>query len=108
MQDKLKKILIQASIFTTDPDKDWRRLFIGLICLVLGVSVWSLYFYTQINQGMKVSETNRPKNAGSLVAEQGDELRRLVIELEAKKAKNEAVVKGEYLPSISKVVDPSR
>jgi hypothetical protein len=108
MQDKIKKIFIQASIFTTDPDKDWRRLFIGLMGVMLSVSVWSFYFYTQINQDIQISEINRPKNTGSLVVEQGDELHRLVLELETKKTKNEAVVRGEYLPSILRIVDPSR
>lgn len=108
MQDKIKQIFIRASIFTTDPDRDWRRLFIGLVIIVLGISIWSFNFYAQINQDIKASEVKRPKNAGSVVSEQKDELHSLVIELEAKKAKSEAVIRGEYSSAVSKIVDPSR
>jgi hypothetical protein len=69
MQDKITKILKQASIFTTDPDKDWRRIFVGLIVITVSVSVWSFFFYRQVNQDIQVSETKRPKNAGAVVAE---------------------------------------
>jgi hypothetical protein len=44
----------------------------------------------------------------AVVAEQGDELRRLISDLELKKAKNEAVVKGEYVELVQKIIDPSR
>lgn len=108
MQDKITKILKQASIFTTDPDKDWRRIFVGLIVITVSVSVWSFFFYRQVNQDIQVSETKRPKNAGAVVVEQGDELRRLISDLELKKAKNEAVVKGEYVELVQKIIDPSR
>jgi ribonuclease HI len=74
MQDKITKILKQASIFTTDPDKDWRRIFVGLIVITVSVSVWSFFFYRQVNQDIQVSETKRPKNAGAVVAAYGEYL----------------------------------
>ncbi len=108
MQDKITQIFKYVSIFTTDPDKDWRRLFVGLVCVLLGISAWSFFFYNQINRDIQISETKSPKNAGSVISEQGEELHRLVVELETKKSKNEAIVKGEYATVTSKMIDPSR
>lgn len=108
MQDKITQLIKYISIFTTDPDRDWRRIFIGLVAITLGVSAWSFFFYLQVNQDIQASVVKRPKNAGAIVSEQGDELRHLIAELDAKKLKNDAVIKGEYATVISNISDPSR
>ncbi|MBP6974374.1 MAG: hypothetical protein KBB54_00325 [Candidatus Pacebacteria bacterium] len=108
MQDKLKETLKNISIFTTDPDKDWRRIFITLMCLVLGLLTWSFFFYGQINKDIAESETQISKNAGGAVSEKEDELRSLVVELKTKKQKNEGIVDGAYVPAVLKLSDPSR
>jgi uncharacterized protein YpmS len=108
MQDKLKEIIKKISIFTTDPDKDWRRLFIALICITVGVFAWSLFFYTKIQQDIADSELGRAKSPSTITTEQESELRDLIIELEEKKKKNSGVVNGTSRTSIQETRDPSR
>lgn len=107
MQEQIKKIIKKASIFTTDPDKDWRRLFVGLVCLLLGVSVWSFFFYSQITTDIATSEVKQVKSVGAAVTEQEDELRTMVEKFESKKKRNEAIVGGDSESLLLKLQDPS-
>lgn len=108
MQEKFKQILKNASIFTTDPDKDWRRLFASLICLVLVALVWSFFFFTRIQQDIADSEAKQAKGTSAVVSEKEDELRDLVVELETKKSKNNTISAGGYTATVSRFKDPSR
>lgn len=107
MQDQIKKILIQASIFTTDPDKDWRRLFVGLMCILFGVSVWSFFFYGQISTDISTVEVKQVKNVGTAVTEQEDELHSIVVKFESKKKRNDSIVEGSSDTAQLKLQDPS-
>ncbi len=107
MQEQIKKIIIKASIFTTDPDKDWRRLFVGLVCILFGVSIWSFFFYGQISTDIATSEIKQVKNVGSAVSEQEDELRTMVEKFESKKKRNDSIVEGDSDASLLKLQDPS-
>lgn len=107
MQDQIKKILIQASIFTTDPDKDWRRIFIGLMCILFVVSVWSFFFYGQISTDISTAEVKQVKNVGTGVTEQEDELHSIVVKFESKKKRNDSIVEGGSSALLLKLQDPS-
>lgn len=108
MQEKFKEILKKISIFTADPDKDWRRLFVGLICLAIIVFIWSVYFYMQIKQEIVDSEVTRKKTTIGITGEREDELRKLIIEFEVKKQKNDAVINGSHLPAVLDLSNPAR
>lgn len=108
MQDKLKEILKKTSIFTTDPDKDWRRLFSGLVVLTVLALGWSVYFYTDINKEIIDSEAAGRKPGLMGTGEREDELHNLVIEFEAKKQKNDGIVSGTRLPAALALPDPAR
>lgn len=107
MQEQIKKIIIKASIFTTDPDKDWRRLFVGLVCVLFGVSIWSFFFYSQITTDIMTSEIKQVKGVGAAVSEQEDELHTMVEKFESKKKKNESIVEGGADASLLRLQDPS-
>lgn len=108
MQDKLKEIYKKISIFTTDPDKDWRRLFTGFMCLTISVFVWSIFFYIQVRQDIIDSESIKQKSIGTTVVEREDDLRKLIVEFEAKKQKNDALINGNSMPTILDLSDPAR
>ncbi len=108
MQEKLKEILKKTSIFTTDPDKDWRRLFSGLVVLTALALGWSVYFYMDISQEIIDSEAAGQKPGLMGTGEREDELHSLVIEFEARKQKNDGVVSGTRLPTVLALPDPAR
>jgi predicted negative regulator of RcsB-dependent stress response len=108
MQDKFKEILKKISIFTTDPDKDWRRLFVGLIFLMLIVFVWSTYFYTQVKQEIIDSESMRQRITNGNTGERENELRKILVDFEAKKQKNDSLISGSHLPVVLDLSDPLR
>jgi hypothetical protein len=108
MQDKLKEILKKTSIFTTDPDKDWKRLFGGLVCLTALALAWSVYFYIGIKQEIIDSESAGQKAGQMGTGEKEDELHSLVVKFEAKKQENDSVVSGTHLPAVLNLPDPAR
>lgn len=108
MQNNLKEILKKISIYTTDPDRDWRRMFIGLIFLTVISFAWSVYFYMQTKQEIIDSESLKKGALTGTTGEREDELRSLIIKFEAKKKENDAVMSGVREPSVLELGDPSR
>ena len=108
MQEKLKQIFKGASMFTTNPDSDWRRLFLGLILIILGLMTWSFFFYAQVKQDIEDSGAQKVRSTGGVSSAQEDELRDLILELETKKSANGGVIDGSYVPAVLKTSDPSR
>lgn len=108
MQEKLKETLKKISIFTTDPDKDWRRLFGALLVLTVIAFVWSIFFYIEVNQAIVSSESTERKTVDGVTTEREDELHKLITEFEAKKQKNDDVLKGTRRPALLDLSDPAR
>ncbi|MCF7865752.1 MAG: hypothetical protein K9M11_04610 [Candidatus Pacebacteria bacterium] len=108
MKNKLKEILEKLSIFTTDPDKDWRRMFLSFVSLILISFTWSVFFYIRTKQEIADSESLRGSSLNSVAGEREDELRNLIMKFEAKKMENDAVVSGVRDSSVLELGDPSR
>ncbi len=108
MQEKFNQLLKNASLFTTNPDRDWRKLFSILTLVIFGLLVWSFFFYAQVQQDIAESEAQKVSGAAGGTGAQEDQLRNLIVELEAKKSKNQAVSSGSSTPAILKSTDPSR
>lgn len=108
MQEKLKELLKKISIFTTDPDKDWRRLFGVLFGLTVVAFVWSVLFYVEVNQAMVNSEAVERKSVGGAATEREDELKKLISEFEAKRQRGEDAIRGTRRPALLDLSDPAR
>lgn len=94
MQDKLNKIKEKISFYTTNPDNDWKRLFVYIVIAVLLVMVWSLYFYLIVKKDIHDSEVIRTPRSGGVVLESENDLQSVISSMEAKKEKNLKIIEG--------------
>jgi hypothetical protein len=86
MKYTLTEYIQKISIYTTDPDTDWKRIFSVLLIVLLGVSIWSFSFFSQIRNGIIDFENQAPKNPGELLMYSETKLIHLFESIQKKKS----------------------
>ncbi len=107
MKYTLTEYIQKISIYTTDPDTDWKRIFSVLLIVLLGVSIWSFSFFSQIRNGIIDFENQAPKNPGGVIDVQRNEIDSFIREYSEKEKFNKGIVDGTYIPSVVEIRDPS-
>lgn len=95
MQDKIKKIPQYISFYTTNPDTDWKRMFLYTCVVVLLIIGWSLSFYTIVKKDIQESEVLKTTKTGGVVLESETSLQSVISVMEEKKIKNMKIIEGE-------------
>lgn len=100
MQDKLKKILKEASILSVHPDSDWAKILIGSAVLFCCLLAWSGYLYIHIQTKVAASqEAATGKGSTAQGASEGNnELKATIDKYDAKKSHFNELHAGKPTP----------
>lgn len=90
MQDKIKKIGEKIFFFTTDPDRDWRRMFSLLVLFVIISFIWNIYFFFNVREDIRAADAVQANVPTSTVGQE-DEVKKTINLYNAKAAKNKAL-----------------
>lgn len=107
MQNNFKELIKKISIFTTDPNKDWSRIFAILSGILVVAVIWSFAFYYKIQNDIQTLDRTQGFS-GSRVPNKENELQSLISRMDQKKKQNNDIVSGNFEFSNIEMVDPAR
>jgi CHASE3 domain sensor protein len=102
MQELLTKLLKKVSFVTTQPESDWKKIFLLLFILALCSFGWNVYFYYNIQDKIKESEVVQKARSGSVGARQ-DEVQEIINMYEKKKTLQSSLITNKSF----RLEDPS-
>ncbi len=94
-KEKLKKFSKKISIFTTNPEVDWERVFFGLVtCMIVGVLLSVLFFFDAEKSIVSTGDSSSPQSVEGANQSKDQQINKILNNFDIRSKKNAGYLNG--------------